>query len=127
MRELVTNYARRNGIEDALGDNIDFFHLDCLSSEVRLNVDLDTVLTVLANGCYRWLASRLHGFDKAKPKQLFRKFVDTSGVIEIHNNKSIIVYFDRRSHNPVLREAQLDNPSPTIPWLDHHRLKFVYS
>lgn len=127
VRELVINYARRNGIEDTLGDNVDFFHLDCLSSEVRLNVDLDTVLTVLANGCYRWLASRLHGFDKAKPKQLFRKFIDTSGVIEIHNNKHIIVYFDRRSHNPVLREAQLDNASPTIPWLDHHRLKFAYS
>jgi hypothetical protein len=127
VRELIINYARRNGIEDALGDNVDFFHLDCLSSEVRLNVDLDTVLTVVANGCYRWLASRLHGFDKAKPKQLFRKFVDTSGVIEIHNNKHIIVCFDRRSHNPVLREAHLDNPSPTIPWLDHHRLKFVYS
>ncbi len=46
-RELVMNYARRNGIEDALGSGVDFFHLDCLSSEVRLNVDLDTVLTVL--------------------------------------------------------------------------------
>jgi hypothetical protein len=35
-RELVMNYARRNGIEDALGSSVDFFHLDCLSSEVRL-------------------------------------------------------------------------------------------
>src|SRR5262249_39609370 len=67
-------------IEDGLGTNVDFFHLDCLSSEVRLNVDLDVTLTVIANGCYRWLASRLKGFDKAKPKQLYRKFVETGGV-----------------------------------------------
>ena len=60
-RDLVTNYARRNGIEDALGTSVNFFHQDCLSSEVRLNVDLDTVLTVLANGCFRWLAHQLHG------------------------------------------------------------------
>ena len=67
-RELVMNYAKRNGVEDALGSSVNFFHLDCLSSEVRLNVDLDTVLTVLAHGCYRWLATQLHGFGNAKPK-----------------------------------------------------------
>ena len=60
------NYARRNGVEDGLGTNVDFFHMDNLSSEVRLNVDLDVTLTVIANGCYRWLASRLKGFEKAK-------------------------------------------------------------
>ena len=58
-RELITNYARRNGIEDGLGTNVNFFHLDCLASEVRLNVDLDVTLTVIANGCYRWLARQL--------------------------------------------------------------------
>ena len=48
--QLIMNYARRNGVENALGSSVNFFHLDCLSSEVRLNLDLDTVLTVVANG-----------------------------------------------------------------------------
>ena len=126
-RELVMNYARRNGVEDALGSSVNFFHLDCLSSEVRLNVDLDTVLTVLANGCYRWLASQLHGFDQSKPKALYRKFVETSGAVEIEAGGRIVVYFDRRSHNPILREAQLDSDSPKLPWLANHRLQFVYT
>lgn len=126
-RELVTNYARRNGVEDALGSSVNFFHLDCLSSEVRLSVDLDTGLTVLANGCYRWLGSRLHGFDQSKPKALYRKFVETSGAVEIEENRRIVVYFDRRSHNPILREAKLDQESPTIPWLGNRRLQFVYA
>lgn len=55
-RELITNYARRNGIDDGLGTNVSFFHMDNLSSEVRLNVDWDLTLTAIANGCYRWLA-----------------------------------------------------------------------
>jgi len=126
-RELIMNYARRNGVEDALGSSVNFFHLDCLSSEVRLNVDLDTVLTVLANGCYRWLASRLHGFDKAKPKQLYRKFVETSGAVEIEEGRRIVIYFDRRSHNPILREAELDKDRPKVPWMANHRLEFVYT
>ena len=126
-RELVMSYARRNGVEDALGSSVNFFHLDCLSSEVRLNVDLDTVLTVLANGCYRWLASQLHGFDQSKPKALYRKFVETSGAVEIEAGRRIVVYLDRRSHNPILREAQLDKEHPKIPWLANHRIEFVYT
>jgi hypothetical protein len=90
-----------------LGSSVNFFHLDCLASEVRLNVDLDTTLTVLANGCYRWLAKQLRGFETAAPKQLFRKFVETSGTIEIERDR-IVVCFDKRSHNPILREAALD-------------------
>lgn len=126
-RELITNYARRNGVEDALGSSVNFFHLDCLCSEVRLNVDLDTVLTVLANGCYRWLAHQLHGFASAKPKQLYRKFVETSGAVEIESGRRIVVYFDRRSHNPVLREAQLDRTPLKIPWLSGYRLEFAFT
>ena len=126
-RELIVNYARRNGIEDVLGSSVNFFHLDCLSSEVRLNVDMDTLLTVLANGCYRWLASKLHGFDQSKPKALYRKFVETSGAIEVTSDRRIVVYFDRRSHNPILREAALDKGMPKIPWLANHRLEFVFS
>ena len=57
-------------MEDGLGTSVNFFHLDCLASEVRLNVDLDVALTVLANGCYRWLAHHLRGFDKSAPKQV---------------------------------------------------------
>ncbi|MDA1015107.1 MAG: hypothetical protein O3A00_11730 [Planctomycetota bacterium] len=127
VRELVKNYARRNGVEDALGSSVNFFHLDCLSSEVRLNVDLDTVLTVLANGCYRWLAAQLKGFDRSKPKALYRKFIETSGAVEIEAGRRIVVYFDRRSHNPILREAELDKGHPKIPWLGNHRLEFVYT
>ena len=126
-RDIITNYARRNGVEDALGSSVNFFHLDCLSSEVRLNVDFDTLLTVLANGCYRWLANQLHGFASAKPKQLYRKFVENSGTVEIESGRRIVVYFDRRSHNPILREAKLDATNPKIPWLGGRQVEFVYT
>ena len=125
-RDLIMNYARRNRIEDGLGTSVDFFHLDCLSSEVRLNVDLDVALTVIAHGCYRWLASRLKGFDKAKPKQLYRKFVATGGAIEVAADRTLRVRFDRRSHNPILREAALDRDCPAIPWLSGYRVVFHY-
>ncbi len=124
-REIVVRYAGRNRVEDGLGISVNFFHLDCLASEVRLNVDLDTTLTVLANGCYRWLAKQLRGFETAAPKQLYRKFVETSGEVEIEQER-IVVYFDKRCHNPILREAVLDQPSRFIPWLGNLPIVFRY-
>ncbi len=95
-----------------MGISVNFFHLDCLASEVRLNVDLDAALTVIANGCYRWLASRLNGFEKAAPKQLYRRFIETAGTVTIEDDR-LTVALDRRCHNPILREAALDRePAP---------------
>jgi hypothetical protein len=124
-RDIITRYTGRNGVEDSLGISVNFFHLDCLASEVRLNVDLDVALTVVAHGCYRWLASKLRGFDKAKPKQLYRRFVETGGVVEVQDER-VVVHFDKRSHNPVLREAALDADCPPIPWLGNRRVAFEY-
>jgi hypothetical protein len=124
-RELIIRYAGRNRIEDGLGISVNFFHLNSLASEVRLNVDLDATLTVIANGCYRWLASRLNGFDKSAPKKLYRRFVETAGTVTIQNDR-LIVAFDRRSHNPILREASLDRESLPIPWLGERRIEFTY-
>jgi hypothetical protein len=124
-RQLVIRYAGRNRIEDGLGISVNFFHLDCLASEVRLNVDLDATLTVLGNGCYRWLGRQLRGYDAAAPKQLFRRFVETAGAVSTTDD-AIVVQFDKRSHNPILREAALDqNPQP-IPWLGNRTVRFTF-
>ena len=99
-----------------MGEQITFFHLDCLCSDVRLNVDFDLTLTVLADLLYRSLAERLKGFARAGPARLFRKFVDTSGIIEIRANE-VIVRLSKRAHNPLLKEAGLTKPTRPVPWL----------
>jgi hypothetical protein len=124
-RQLIIRYAQRNRIEDGLGISVNFFHLDCLASEVRLNVDVDVALTVVANGCYRWLAQQLHGFEKAAPKQLYRKFVETAGTVTVEAER-VVVHFDKRSHNPILREAALDQASVPIPWLGQRTVAFTF-
>jgi hypothetical protein len=124
-RNLIIRYAGRNRVEDGLGISVNFFHLDCLASEVRLNVDLDAVLTVLAHGCYRWLASRVRGYEKAAPKQLYRLFVETAGAVSVEGEE-IRVGFERRSHMPLIREAALDQEAPPVPWLGRKRVRFSF-
>jgi hypothetical protein len=115
-REVIQTYASRNHVENHLGEQITFFHLDCLCSDVRLNVDFDLTLTVLADLLYRNLAERLKGFARAGPARLFRKFVDTPGFIEITESE-VVVRLSKRAHNPVLKEAGLTKPTPPVPWL----------
>ena len=124
-RNLIIRYAGRNRVEDGLGISVNFFHLDCLASEVRLNVDLDAALTVLANGCYRWLGKQLRGYETAAPKQLYRRFVETAGTVRTTTDR-VIVRFDKRSHNPILREAALERDSIPIPWLGDRRIEFHF-
>jgi hypothetical protein len=82
-------------------------------------------LTVIAKGCYRWLAGKLKGFEKSKPKDIYRKFVATPGEIEVTSER-LIVHFDRRAHNPLIREAALDGTCPSIGWLRKRLLTFTY-
>jgi hypothetical protein len=115
-REAIQTYASRNHVENQLGEQITFFHLDCLCSDVRLNVDFDLTLTVLADLLYRNLADRLKGFDRAGPARLFRKFVDTPGLVEITATE-VIVRLVKRAHNPLLKEAGMTRPTLAVPWL----------
>ena len=92
---------------------------------MRLNVDLGVALTVLANGCYRWLAQQLHGFEAADPKRLYRKFVETGGLITVEP-KRIVVRFDKRAHNPILREAAFDKKPTPVRRLNNLPVEFEY-
>lgn len=125
-RNLIIRYAGRNRVEDRLGISVNFFHLDCLANEVRLNVDLDATMTVVANGCYQWLGKQLQGYEKADPKTLYRLFVATEGVVRTTPDE-LIIRFGKRSHNPILREAAMDRKPTAIPWLGGRRIRFVFA
>jgi transposase len=123
-REVIQTYASRNHVENHLGEQITFFHLDCLCSDVRLNVDFDLTLTVLADLLYRRLAERLKGFSRTGPSKLFRKFVDTPGNVEI-TQKEVIVRLGKQAHNPLLKEAGLTEPTRTVPWMGGRSVRIV--
>lgn len=124
-RQVIMDYAGRNRVEHNLGEKITFFHMDCLASEVRLNVDFDLTLTVCAHLLYQCFARRLKGFETATPANLYRKFINTSGRVEIAQGE-LNVIFDKRSHNPILVEAGFERPTAPIPWCGGLRLRMIF-
>ena len=114
-KQLITRYAHRMLIENALADAVRFFHMDALSSAVGLKVDFDMALLVLASGLYRLLARRMRGYSDAQARQIFRDLVDMPADVTI-DERQVVVSFHRRSHLPiVLASGLLDRPVP-IPW-----------
>ena len=121
-KAIITRYARRMLIENSLSDAIEFFHLDCLSSAVALNVDFDVLLTVIASGIYRVFAKSLRGYHRAQARQLFRRFLDTTASVSI-SNSMVSVRLPRRSHNPILIDSGLIGSTTPIPWWAGRKLR----
>ncbi|MDA2933617.1 transposase, partial [Acidobacteria bacterium AH-259-D05] len=95
--DLVQRYARRMLIENSIAENVDFFHLDALCSAIAIQVDLDVMLTLLANALYRHLARRLVGFENAQPKQIFRRFLNTPARVTV-TREEVHVRIRRMAH-----------------------------
>lgn len=114
-KTLITRYAQRMLIENALSDAVRFFHIDALSSAVGLKVDFDMALLVLASGLYRLIAQRMRGYSDAQARQIFRDLIDMSADVEV-NEKEVTVSFHRRAHLPIiLASGLIDKPVP-VPW-----------
>jgi len=112
---LLTRYAQRMLIENALSDAVRFFHIDALSSAVGLKVDFDMALLVLASGLYRLVARRMRGYGDAQARQIFRDLIDMSADVEL-SDKEVTVRFHRRAHLPILLASDLMEKLVPVPW-----------
>ena len=120
--ELVERYARRMLIENSIAENVDFFHVDALSSTVAIQVDLDVMLTLAANALYRRLARQLTGFEHARPKQIFRRFLNTPARVTVSDGE-VIVRMRRVAHHPLLLASGILDATPEVPWWNGRRLR----
>ena len=114
-KALLTRYAQRMLIENALSDAVRFFHMDALSSAVGLKVDFDMALLVLASGLYRLVARRMRGYGDAQARQIFRDLIDMPADVEV-SQKEVTVSFHRRAHLPIILASELVEKPVPVPW-----------
>lgn len=114
--KLITRYAHRMLIENALSDAVRFFHVDALSSSVGLKVDFDMALLVIASGLYRLLARRMRGYDDAHARQIFRDLIDMPATVVVGEHETTVT-FHRRAHLPIIiASGMLDRPIKVTWW-----------
>jgi len=123
-KAVIERYAHRMNIEQRLAESIRSFHIDALSSAVPLNVDLDVALSVVASAVCTSFRRRLAGYATATPDTLQRRFLNTSGEV-LNRGGEIVVKLNRKTYNPVLRQADL--PVTEVPWWGGRTLRFEYA
>jgi transposase len=124
IKQLITRYAHRMLIENALSDAVRFFHMDALSSAVGLKVDFDMALLVMASGLYRLLARRMRGYADAQARHIFRDLVDMPATVEI-TEREVTVSFHRRAHLPILMASGLFDQPVRVPWWGNRTLRLT--
>src|SRR6266853_1838702 len=124
VKNLITRYAKRMLIENALADAVRFFHIDALSSSVGFKVDFDMALLVLASGLYRLMARRMRGYDDAQARQIFRDLIDMPADVAITDHE-VRVRFHRRAHLPIVLASGIVDKPIAVPWWHDYSLRFV--
>jgi transposase len=119
--KLITRYAQRMLIENALSDAVRFFHMDALSSAVGLKVDFDMSLLVIASGLYRLLAKTMRGYADAQARMIFRDLIDTPATV-VTTDTHVQVRFHRRAHLPIVLASGLLNKPVPVPWWNDMQL-----
>ena len=120
--KLITRYAQRMLIENALSDAVRFFHMDALSSAVGLKVDFDMALLVIASGLYRLLARRMRGYADAQARHIFRDLIDTPADVTV-SASDVHVHLHRRAHLPIIIASGILDSSVKVPWWHNHTLR----
>jgi hypothetical protein len=123
-RNLITRYAKRMLIENALADAVRFFHIDALSSSVGFKVDFDMALLVLASALYRLTARRMRGYDDAQARQIFRDLIDMPADVAV-TPAEVKVRFHRRAHLPIVLASGLIDKPVAVPWWQGRSLRLV--
>jgi len=121
---VITRYAQRMLIENALADAVRFFHMDALSSAVGLKVDFDMALLVIASGLYRLLAQTMRGYADAQARQIFRDLIDMPATVEVTTTE-VLVQFHRRAHLPIVIASGRLNTPMRVPWWNNRPLRLT--
>ncbi|NET39931.1 MAG: hypothetical protein F6K19_49600 [Cyanothece sp. SIO1E1] len=122
-QQVVRKYAKRWIVEKTISEQIEFFHLNRLSSSMVIKVDFDLTMSILAHNLYRVFADELEGYENCTAETLFRKFIRNSGSINIHDTL-INIDLKKKRHLPLILTAMHRIQEMEIGWLDGKKLNF---
>jgi hypothetical protein len=114
-KALITRYAQRMLIENALSDSVRFFHMNALSSAVGLKVDFDMALLVIASGLYRLLAEQMRGYRDSHAGRIFRDLINIPATVTVEE-RDVTVQLHRRAHLPIIVDSGILDRAVKVPW-----------
>jgi len=121
--EIIRKYSRRWLIEKTISEQIEFFHLNRVSSSMVIKVDFDLTMTILAHNLYRLLAEDLERYSHFSDNSIYEKFIMNSGEIEV-DNQNIKVKLKKKKNLPQILSTMNRFASLQYPWAGRKKLIF---
>ena len=98
---LIRKYTRRWLVEKCISEQIEFFHLNRVSSSMVIKVDFDLTMSILAHNIYRVFSLEFDRYDNLADQTIYEKFINNSGEIEIVDNE-VKIYMKKKRNLPTL-------------------------
>jgi hypothetical protein len=111
--EVIRKYARRWLVEKDISQQIEFFHLNRVSSSMVIKVDFDLTMSVLANNLLRLFAADLPGYSHLNPESLYTKFLHNSGHVKITDEQIVVALRKKRNLPALLSAAERFHNQPS--------------
>lgn len=123
VEKIVRKYTKRWIVEKAISEQIDFFHLNLVSSSMVIKVDFDLTMSILTHNIFRLFALDLERYSHISDQSLFDKFILNSADVEIENEK-IKVFLKKKRNLPLVLEVMQKINSYEYEWMKNLRLEF---
>jgi hypothetical protein len=124
--KVVRKYCRRWIVEKSISEQIEFFHLNRISSSMVIKVDFDLTMTILAHNVYRLFALDLERYSYFSDERIYGKFIANNGTIQIHGN-NINIELKKKRDLPQIIEMMKQFNDYKYPWLNNFKLNFIPS
>lgn len=123
MEKVVRKYCRRWIVEKGISEQIEFFHLNRVSSSMVIKVDFDLMMTILAHNIYRLFANDMERYSEFSDESIYEKFIDNNGTIEIDGD-TITVELKKKRDLPQIIEMMKKYEDIKYPWLNNMKIIF---
>ena len=123
VEKIVRKYTKRWIVEKAISEQIDFFHLNLVSSSMVIKVDFDLTMSILTHNIFRLMALDLERYSHISDQSLFDKFILNSADVDIENEK-IKVFLKKKRNLPLILEVMQKIDSYKYEWMDDLTMEF---
>lgn len=124
--KIVRKYCRRWIVEKGISEQIEFFHLNRISSSMVIKVDFDLTMTILAHNIYRLFALDLERYSDFSDERIYGKFIANNGTIQV-NGGTINIELKKKRDLPQIIEMMKNTENLKYPWLNNSKINFIPS
>jgi hypothetical protein len=123
IEKIIRKYTRRWLVEKTISEQIEFFHLNHVSSSMVIKVDFDLTMSILAYNLYRIFARDLPRYEHLTAQTVYEKFILNEGDIQI-DEQQITIDLKKKRNLPMILENMAQFSNVEYEWLDGRKIKF---